>query len=98
MKFFEVLAAAGIITFTATIGSTCALASNMKEGYVNGVTIYYLKDGDGPDVDFIAVTDAPAGEHRLIVNCQAGQILGSKGNNSKEWEQATAVSYCDKYR
>ena len=98
MNFFKTLVGAGIITLTASIASPHALASNIKEGYANGVAIHYLKDADGSDVDFLAVPDAPAGDHRLVVNCQSGEILGSKGNNSKKWEHATATAYCKNYR
>ena len=98
MNYFKTLVGAGIITLTASIPSPDALASNIKEGYVNGVTIHYLKDADGSGVNFIAVPDAPAGDHRLIVDCHSGQVLGSKGNNSKKWENATAISYCKNYR
>ena len=98
MKLFNSLIGAGIITLTVSIASPHALASNIKEGYANGVNIHYLQDADGMGVDFIAVPNAPAGDHRLIVNCRRGKIMGSKGSNSKEWERATAISYCDSYR
>ena len=98
MNYFKTLVGAGVFTLTALIASPHALASNIKEGYANGVAIHYLKDADGPNVDFIAVPDAPTGDHRLIVNCQSNEILGDKGSNSKKWVHATAVSYCNNYR
>lgn len=96
MKLSSLMTIAAIASMVAIPQQ--AFASNIKEGTVNGVKILYLKDAEGKGVDYIGTDFGPKGEHRIIVNCSEGKILGSKGKNSKAWEQKTASSYCSNYR
>ena len=97
MKLFTAIATAAVIgsSFIAAVPSQ---ASNIKTGQANGSEIHYLQDAETFGVDYLAIPNAPAGDHRIIVNCSQGKILGSKGPNSQKWEKGVAASYCSTYR
>ncbi len=98
MRLFNLIATAAAATSVSFIATNPALASNIKTGHANGSEIHYLQNAESGGVDYLAIPNAPAGDHRIVVNCSQGKILGSKGPNSKNWEKSVADSYCSTYR
>ena len=97
MRIFNSLATIALASISL-LPANPALASNIKTGQANGSEIHFLQNAESGGIDYLAIPNAPAGDHRIIVNCAQGTILGSKGPNSSNWEKAVAASYCATYR
>ena len=98
MMLFNLIATVAAASSISVIAINPVLASYIKTGHANGSEIHFLQNAESGGVDYLAIPNAPAGDHRIIVNCSQGKILGSKGPNSQNWEKGVAASYCSTYR